>query len=541
MKKALILALLCAVGLSLAENRAKYLIICADALSNSIQPLAEWKRATGLPTEVVKLSSIGSDTTSIKRFIQNAFDSGPVRPEYVLLVGGPALMPARLYYRQGYVYCSSDNIYADMGGTLEAEIPVGRFPAASAAQLDVMVAKTLMYEKTPDLTDSLWMRRLTTVIREGGDSDDTIYWNNARNAARKAGEAGFVSCDSLSYYRGHNSTSVMNSLNNGTGIVMYRGNAGNTWYTPFEQIRPGQLTSTNKLPIILSITCQTMTLDPYDPPMYGDSFMRAGTLSNLRGAVAFFGNTHPAMQVARVRGAVARGFFDGLFTQNAWKLGKAMLCAKHQMYLEFPNSTSDYRGFNLLGDPGLGIWTATPRVLDVAHPAEILPGPQQLHVSVSVDSVPVPGALVCASLDTVVYAVGLTDSLGAVDLDMNPPDTGTIRLVVTGQNLYPYDGYVLVHLTAVAEPSQVRPAGPVRLAATPAVFTHTCRLNWNAELPGPNLLTLYGAHGRQALTHPVSGSSCVLPASSLPSGVYLAVLRDQTGRTVGQCKMTKLD
>jgi hypothetical protein len=542
LKKFLILALIFAVGLTYAANYAKYVIICADALYNSILPLAEWKQATGLPTSVVKLSQIpgGSDTMAIKNFIKEAYTSGPVQPEYVLLVGAGSTLPARLYYQQGHVYVSTDNVYADMDGDTLAELAVGRFPATSVPQLDVMVAKTLMYERTPDLTDSLWMRRLTTVVREGGDEDDTLYWGNIRNAARKAATAGYVNCDSLSYFRGHNSTSVMTSCNAGTGFVLYRGSAQSTWYSPFDIVKPSQLTATNKLPIICSITCQTLSLTPYEV-MLGDSWMRAGTLTNLRGAVAFFGNSHPAAEVARIRGAIARGFFDGLFDEGIYKLGKTVLRAKQQVHVEFPSYTSDYRGFNLYGDPDLGIWTATPKLLNVAHPAEVLPGLQQLRVTVASNFLAVPGALVCASMDSVVYATGYTDSTGSVDLTVNPPDSGRIRLVVTGKNLYPYDGYIHVLSTAVAEPIPTRPAGAYGLTATPAVFTRTCRFTWNSSLTSPARLSLYDAQGRLALSQPARASSFILHPSSLPAGFYLAVLRDEFGQPLGRTRVTKLN
>jgi hypothetical protein len=530
------------LGLGIAQDGARYLVITADALYNSIQPLVQWRQATGLSTMVVKMSQIGSDTTAIKNYIRNAYNSWPVKPEYVLLVGSPSLLPSRLYYQGMRVYLSSDNIYGDMGGTLEAELAVGRLPATGTAMLDVMVAKTLKYEYNPDLTDSLWMRRLTTVIREGGDADDTIYWNNIRNAARKAQAAGFVNCDSFSYLRGHNSTHVMTSMNVGTGFVMYRGSANSTWYPPFDQVRPGQLTSANKLPIVTSITCQTMTLDPLDPPMYGDSFMRAGTLANLHGAVAFFGNTHPASEVANVRGAVARGFYDGLFSENIWRLGKTALRAKHQLYLEFPGSTSDYRGFSLLGDPALGIWTATPRSLVVEHPSEILPGLQDIHVEVTHDSVPVESALVCALMGTFVYVSGYTNALGQVDLTVNPPDSGRIRLVVTGQNLYPYDGSIRVLSTSVAEPQSL--SGPTAaMTCTPNPFRSTTVLRLPARAPGhsKSRLDIYDSQGRRALTRAVSSPSVVLAAPELPAGVYLAVLRGHSGETLIQGRLLKAD
>ena len=540
MRKFLILALLFAVGLTYAANYAKYLIICADALSNSIQPLAQWKQATGIPTTVVKLSSIGNDTTSLKNFIRNAYTNGPVQPQYVLLVGSGSMLAARLYYSGGNVYCSSDNIYADMNGDTVAELPVGRFPASSTSQLDVMVAKTLEYEKTPDLTDSLWMRRLTTVIREGGDPDDTVYWDNIRDAAQEAAAAGFVNCDSLSSARGNNSTSVMTSCNAGAGLVLYRGSASGSWYTPFDQVKPNGLTSTNKLPIVCSVTCQTLSLAPYEV-MLADSWMRAGTMSNLHGSVAYFGNTHPASEVAKVRGAIARGFFDGLFSENVWKLGQTVLRAKHELHVEFPDKVSDYRGYTLYGDPDLGIWTATPKLLAVAHPTEILPGSQQVHVAVTSNLMPIEGALVCASMGTTVYASGTTDSTGAVDLTVGPPDSGHIHVVVTGQNLYPYDGYIRVLSTAVAEPAPVRPVGACGLTATPALFTRICRFSWNSALATPTSLSLYDAQGRLFLSQPVTASSFTLYPSSLPTGFYLAVLRDQSGQALGQTRVTKLN
>jgi hypothetical protein len=200
-----------AASLASAEDGARYLVICADPLYGSIQPLARWKQATGLLTKVVRLSEIGTDTAAIRDYVRSAWNNWPIKPEYLLLVGNGSLVPARLYKQNGSVFLSSDNIYADIDADTWAELAVGRLPAANMVQLDVMVAKTLAYERTPDLTDSLWMLRMTTVVREDGDQDDTLYWNNVRNAAARAGAAGFVNCDSFSYLRGHSSTDVANS------------------------------------------------------------------------------------------------------------------------------------------------------------------------------------------------------------------------------------------------------------------------------------------------------------------------------------------
>ncbi|MCX6844626.1 MAG: C25 family cysteine peptidase [candidate division WOR-3 bacterium] len=542
MKRLLLLALLVLFLPARAENGARYLVICPDAMRAAIDPLARWRQATGISTKVVPLSLIGNDTTAIRSYISVAYASWPVKPDYVLLVGDGATLPARLYKWHGYVYCSSDNIYADMGGDYEAELAVGRFPASTPAELEVMVAKTLKYEKDPDLTDSLWMRKLTTVVREGGSSDDTIYWGNIRNAARKAHDAGFVNCDSLSYERGHTSADVMNSLNRGTGLVLYRGTAGGNWPDPFDQVSPDAITATNKLPIVCSITCQTMSLSPYEE-MLGEQWLLSGDLGDLYGGVAFFGNTHADDQVARQRGAIARGFFDGLFDDNVWQLGRTAKRAKHQLHAEFPADTYDYRGFSLYGDPALGIWTATPRPPTVLHPPSIPPGPQQLVVTVDWAGTPIENALVCASMDTFVYSYAYTDTLGQVALSITVPDTGSLRLVVTGKNVYPYDTLIPVVQTGVSDQTPVPFRGPVTLAASPSPCREAMRISLSPVAPrlSPLALSFYNASGRLVLSQPVLTSPFPLSTSSFPSGVYLAVLRDRSGRALGRTRITKLN
>ncbi len=537
MRRAVLLTVLLLVTFSFAEDGARYLIITTDALYQSILPLAAWKQATGLKTKVVKLSEIGSDTASIKNYIKNAYSTWPIPPEYVLLVGSPANLPARRYSVQGSGSYYSDNIYGDMTGDFEAELPVGRFPARSATQLDLMVAKTLAYERTPDLTDSLWMRRLTTVVREGGDADDTTYWNNVRRAASQAGAAGFVRCDSLSYARGHSASHVVASVTAGTGMVLYRGTAGGNWYQPFN-VDPSQTANGKKLPIVLSITCETMTLAPNES-MVGDAWMKAGTLSNMRGAVAFFGNTHSAANVARQRGAVCRGFYDGLFLEGAERLGIAALRAKRQLRNEFPTYTSDYRGFNLLGDPALPIWTATPRIPAVVHPATIEPGPQILHVVVTHNGSPVANALVCASMDSSVYATALTNSDGEALLDVAPQDTGVLRLVVTGKNLYPYDATVPVLYTALADSPQRALAQRPSVVALPSLFRNSTTVVVSMSGGAHCLVRLYDAGGR--LLYEGMPSLQFEVGQQLLPGVYFCALEDAKGRRLAGTRLTKVD
>lgn len=527
MKKFLFFVSLILTVMVFAEEGARYLIISTDALAPIVQPLAEWKHYSGMQCKVVRLSEIGgADTTAIKNYIRNAYNNWPVQPEYVLLVGSPSALPARFYRVQQQWGYYSDNVYGDINSDLYMDIPVGRFPAKSARQCSVMVFKTLAYERHPELTDSLWMRRLTTVIRENQDSDDTIYWNDIRIAATLAGSNNFVSCDSLSFLRGDDANDVVNSVTNGTAMVLYRGTGVSNWYEPFA-VNPALTSNGNKLPIILSITCETMTLAPGES-MVGDAWIKAGTPASLKGAVAFFGNTHSLASsnlTVRKRSAVARAFFKAVFQENKYILGKAMIRAKDSLYRAFAD-VAEYRGFNLLGDPALDIWTDTPRHPQVEHPAEIPPGQQEFPVFVYLNSQPVPNALVCVSMDTSVYEYGYTDNSGLAVFNINPPDTGSLRLVVTGHNLYPYDTVIPVRLTAVTE--QTPASRTVNLSATPSTFINSTHLFWSpAELRAD--IAIYDAIGRPVTVipnaHPgTSWNGTDRNGSRCPPGIYICRL-----------------
>ena len=535
MKPAVLLLALVLFGVVMAEDGARYLVITPDAFYNSIQPLVLWKQACGMSCKVARLSEIGYDTTSIRSYIGTAYGTWPIRPEYVLLVGAASILPARQYRYTDYVV-SSDNIYADMNDDVQAELPVGRLPATNTAMLDAMVSKTLCYEQTPDLTDSTWMRRLTAIVRDINDPDDSVYWDNVHRAVHYAEAAGFVNVDSISALRGGTAADVISSVNRGTGIVLYRGAANGTWHDPFS-VQPSMVTLERRLPIVLSITCATMTLVPYEE-MLGDSWMRTGSAAAPRGAVAFFGNTHSASDVAAVRSAVCRGMLDGVFGEGIYKLGKACLRAKQELFAEFPTRTSDYRGFNLLGDPDLNIWTATPHVPNVSHLRTIRPGTQQFDVTVTNGRTPVDGALVCASMDSTIYEYGYTNAQGTIALNISPLDTGVMRLVVTGNNLYPYDDRVAVVLTGVADGSDFDPRGA--LAVDPTVSISGTRIR--CSIPDASGLAIYSASGRvksefDATGGPLFWSGCDERGRRCEPGVYLCLATDASGRVLASTKL----
>ncbi len=542
MKQIVTIALALFACAAVAQEGAKYLVIAYDDYFDAVQPLAEWRHASGIQTVLVPTSVTGTDTALIRRYIVNAWNNWPVAPEFVLIVGSPYQIRTRLY-GWGHFRYYSDNYFADLYGDVKAEIAVGRFPCRTAAEAELLVAKTLAYEHDPYTEDSTWMLNTTTIVREDGDSDDTIYWGNARNLARLAGEHGFIGCDSLSTYRGNDVDDVFDAVNRGTGLVMYRGTAGGWWRDPFN-INPLSTANGRKLPIVLSITCETMSLSPYEQ-LLGENWMFAGSATGPKGAVSFFGNTHSADNVARQRGAVARGIATGLFTDELPRLGPVAVRAKLQLISEFPSSVDDYRGFNLYGDPCMPVWTGRPLELAVDHPNEILRGEQEIDVTVTNDGSPVAGAVVCASMDSTVWIVDTTGTEGQARLNIAPVDTGVMRLVVTGQNLLPYDGTIpVVTELAVSEPV-VHVRRPGLVSARPSVTDNMTLLSWFGTAAarieirdnlGRTVRTLDAAGRTKALWEGQDGQG-----RSVRAGVYFCRLTDDMGHVLGSCRVLRVE
>lgn len=411
-----------------AQTGAKYLVIAHDNFVNAVKPLVDWKTKKGVPAVCVPLSVTGSSSAQIKSYIQNAYNTWNPRPEYILLVGSPDLLPSHNNY--------DDDYYADMEGNYRIELCIGRFHCATLAQCSLLVAKSIGYEKSETMHDSLWFVKGTTIVRED-NPPDPYYQPDARYIHNFWRLAGYTRIDSFINTLGHNQTDVENAITDGRSFVVYRGQGVNYWWSPFN-VSPYNTNNGYKLPIVISGTCATMTLTPNEA-MLGDAFVRAGTVLAPKGAVAFFGTTGIGSRVSNYRSAVTRGFFQALYQDSIWTLGGATKRAKFLMDSLLPNQTR-YLEWNLLGDPELNVWTGKPQKLTVSYDSIIFLRPTNFEVLVRSSGAPVQGALVCVLMDSTVYAYNRTDNNGLVTFSFTPQHIGTLLVTVTAHNFFPYEG-----------------------------------------------------------------------------------------------------
>jgi hypothetical protein len=412
-----------------------YVIVTHDDFYESVLPLAEWKHRAGHDVVVVTLSETGADPSDIKAYLQNAYDTWENPPEYVLLVGDTEYVP---------VFEASDDYYVKLeGDDYVVDAHVGRFSVDAVEDCDVVVAKTLAHERFPHVADPTWFGAACLVVREDYDASDVIYFEDTWLARDLMLAAGFTRVDTLFRRNGAAAPQVIAAVSEGRSFVNYRGQGTYNWWMPFD-CDPEDTDPQTGLPIVMSATCGT---GKFDADGYAcEQWLRAGTPSAPRGAVAFCGSSLFNSPVAELRSAVNQGFYRAIFEEGARTLGEAFDAGRLNLK-ELYDDAGEYAGWNIQGDPALPIWTAAPRPPDVSHSATVPNGPGSMLVTVALDGEPVEGALVCASATDEVHSAAVTDSSGVVELHIEPVAAETVHVTVTGRNLQPYEGHAAVTAT----------------------------------------------------------------------------------------------
>ncbi len=421
------------------ESGARYLIITHDNYYTDILPLAEWKNRKGLLTKVVKMSETGSTASQIRAYILNAYNNWPVPPEYLLLVGAPNYLP---FPQVSGTY--SDNYYTNLDGDIYNEILSGRLTVHSSSECQTVVNKIMAYERTPDLAgDSTWFIDGCLVIRlDGSNPSDSIYWSDIEFAAGAMSSAGFREIDTLCSAWGNNANDIINSVNNGCGFLLYRGQGVNNWWSPFS-VNPDQTANGNRLPIVLSFTCSTIGTG--STPATAERWFLTGSPSTLRGGAGYFATTTVITGGAHLRSAVCKGFIKEVFNGTWPVFGRACEKGRADVYSLYPSGGDrEYYGFTTIGDPSMNLWTAIPRRISVHHDSLLHVGADSLTVTVTQNTAPVESAYVCVLMDTSIYETGYTTTNGQITFAVQPDHPGVISLTVTGHNLYPYEADVPV-------------------------------------------------------------------------------------------------
>lgn len=447
------LLILIAFSMLRAQNGANLIIFTPDEFYNALKPFAEWKKQCGYYTKVVKLSELGTTTNipqAIRNYLLNAYNTWDIRPKYVIFVGTPQHIPFAYQQVNPYTWVYTDNYYTDLSGDLRNELLSGRFYARDSNDIKTIVSKLIFYEKA-EFQDTNWLKKATIVINaenEPGESSfvrsDSIYFADADSITNVLMSHGFESVEILCDTLGDNADSVMQSINDGRAFITYRGIGSNgDWWRPFFLIRLSHvLQNYNKLPIMVLGTCLSYTLESAAIPSLIESYFVAGTPEEHKGIVGAFATTTGRYMAAEFRGKAVRSFYNVLFNLNIHNFGDAAERARRDL-LEELHDTIDYKGYTVLGDPTMSIYTQVPENFQVNHDSSIFVFIEQnITIEVTSQGMPVESALVVLYNGKDIHTSTYTDANGNASFNIRTKYNKDIHLTVLKENFKPYSGII---------------------------------------------------------------------------------------------------
>lgn len=364
-----------------------YLLICPDDCVSTLEPLVSWKRKLGYTINVVPLSEIGSDPSAfaIKYFIQVAYETWDIPPEYVILVGdvsGNYVIPS--FYVEGYAtqYDVSDHPYSLLeGDDYFPDVHIGRFPIHSLMELHTIVNKIVHYES--QITDGDWYNKAIMIsgIMSYDEAKSGMYtqYITKMNIRDKLLDFGFDTVDTFTYPYNTGTQQLLTWLDTGYSLLNFRG-----WGAPFywdngeDILYSDDIPSLNNgymLTMVAGMTCGGGDF-AYEGTRrtLGEVWLVAGTPYTPKGAIGFIGPSEHDTRT-QFNNCYDMGIFQGITHENLYRCGEMLLRGKMELYMNYPHNhvwggseDSDqfyFYIYNLLGDPGLRVWTDIPKNLTI--------------------------------------------------------------------------------------------------------------------------------------------------------------------------------
>jgi len=445
------------------EEEGTMLVICYDPWVDIVQPLVDWKNQKGIPTTLVPVSEIGNNSTAIKNYIINEFNTNNLT--WVLLVGDAA---------QVATPGGEDPTYGQiLGNDSYFEVIIGRFSSETVAQVQTQVTRTLQYETDP-VTGDWFIKGLGIASNQGqgighyGEGD----WEHMDLIRHQLLEYNYVQVDQQ-YDPTATVAGISNSVNEGRGIVNYCGHGSTTSWgtTGFNNGNVNNLVNDNMLPFITSVACNNGTFP--SSTCFAEAWTRAEHNGVPTGAVGFWGSNISQSWAPPMY--AQDEVIDLLTPELKWSFGA--LCFNGAMLMIDETGSSganEADNWCIFGDPSVMVWANVPQTLTVAHDNQIDPGNPTFPVTIS----GIEGGLAAISVDGVLYGSAYSNSQGLATIPIVPgtlPPQGYATLTVTAFNHAPY----IVQIPIVAAGPDLYPpliahdplesttgAGPYTISAT---------------------------------------------------------------------------
>ncbi len=342
----------------------EYLIVThADYLS-AAQRLAAAKSAEGFAAQVLDVERAYDrhaagvpEALAVRALLREALGRGH-RLRYVLLLGDDTFDPRGLLggadradvpsldgWDGAFGRVPSENLYADLDGDGAPEVALGRLPARSAAEAELLVDKI---EAQQALLSPGRARHVFALDNQS--PGDFPFPHAGRQVAEQLPPGSSVTYADVSTGVTAARAALLAALGEGRALAHYFGHAGNAQWADEHLLDTGMLAGlagTQRASVVLSWACES---DWYQYDL-GSSLGEALLRVPQGGAVASFGPSGISEPVLQ------RMLYQRLYAHllDGARLGDAVRAAKAEAAQATPQARPVIEGFNLLGDPALAV------------------------------------------------------------------------------------------------------------------------------------------------------------------------------------------
>lgn len=432
-------------------SRPRMLIISHANLANFQTAFVSWKRSLGFEVDIVNKSDIGTSLSQIKQYIQDQYNLH--HPDYLLLLGdvdgyGSYTIPTAFFPSPEYPENDADDHqYSLLEGTdYFPDLLVGRFSFNDISEFMNMANKTVIYERSPIMTNTDWMQRALVVA--GNYAEGELRPITPRQMSvwlrNKMFAHGYAEVDSVFYpYTYPGTEPIKNSISLGVQFVSYRGWGDvNGWHFPAFHIPDLNATACGqRMPVVFSIVCNTGDFANTVNPSFGENWMRMGTTAQPNGCVAFVGPSDLHTKT-RLNNSISSGAFRSILDYGVRGFASSVLMGKIELYKNFPNDLAPnqyvsfyFHVYNIQADPSLNMWVLVPQTIPETVLDEGTVFPQSAsHIRISATNL--DGAMVTGTKNGTAFSYARVQN-GFAILPIDPEQTGDLQITISKPNFVP--------------------------------------------------------------------------------------------------------
>ncbi len=339
-----------------AQGAYDYLILSHPDFISGLTPLINYHQNNGLSVLVTDINDVYAqyshhriDANAIKSYIKDAYNNNSI--SYVLLVGGDSYdyldnfgigsisyVPT-LYYKTGELitYAPVDALYTDIDKNLVPDLPIGRLPVRTNAELQIMINKSINYASRS--------YGKTAVFATDREESFDVFSEQMIDTIPQNWQIETAYINDLELAGAH--SALVNSINNGVSLTNFFGHSSPGRWS-FERLLDtsdvNALNNNNQPTLVNQFGCWNTY---YVMPQY-NTMAHLFLQSDGKGAVAVMGAS--TLTESFHESMLGNILLPKLTSANT-TIGDAILQAKQELSVNHPDYLDVILGWTLLGDP----------------------------------------------------------------------------------------------------------------------------------------------------------------------------------------------